>query len=119
MPQEIVISGTSVERIIVHASTEGIVAAFAEEPVINDAVGPRTVVLIGDADGRTVRAYERHTIIEALRDQSDREKASHDKEFEQSVVRDTLDTIKEDEGRRVDGRELKQLLRDLRQELIR
>ncbi len=34
-------------------------AAFAERPVINDAVGPRAVVLIGDAGSRSVRAYDR------------------------------------------------------------
>ena len=33
--------------------------AFAEEMVINDAVGPRDLVLVGNAAGRTVRAYER------------------------------------------------------------
>ncbi len=33
--------------------------AFAKEPVINDAVGGQQVVLIGDADSRTVRAYAR------------------------------------------------------------
>jgi hypothetical protein len=35
------------------------VSAFATQPVINDAVGNRNVVLIGDADTRTVRAYDR------------------------------------------------------------
>jgi len=35
------------------------VAAFADEPVINDAVGALEVVLVGDAEARTVRAYER------------------------------------------------------------
>jgi len=34
-------------------------AAFAKTPVINDAIGTRKLVLIGDADTRTVRAYER------------------------------------------------------------
>lgn len=34
-------------------------SAFAHAPVINDTVGALPVVLIGDADGRTVRAYER------------------------------------------------------------
>jgi len=33
--------------------------AFREEPVINDAVGAQPVVLVGDADTRTVRAYRR------------------------------------------------------------
>ncbi len=33
--------------------------AFARTPVINDAVGGVAVVLVGDPDGRTVRAYER------------------------------------------------------------
>lgn len=33
--------------------------AFKERPVINDTVGSVDVVLIGDPDGRTVRAYER------------------------------------------------------------
>ena len=33
--------------------------AFAREPVINDAVGAKPVVLVGDAGSRTVRAYER------------------------------------------------------------
>ncbi len=35
-------------------------AAFAGGAVINDAVGVRNVVLIGDQETRTVRAYERH-----------------------------------------------------------
>ena len=35
------------------------IEAFADEPVINDAVGDRTVVLVGDAATRTVRAYDR------------------------------------------------------------
>ena len=35
------------------------VTAFAAKPVINDAVGGRNVVLIGDAATRTVRAYDR------------------------------------------------------------
>jgi hypothetical protein len=34
-------------------------AAFARTPVINDRVGDLAVVLVGDPDGRTVRAYER------------------------------------------------------------
>ncbi len=33
--------------------------AFKEEPVINDTVGQTNVVLLGDADTRTVRAYQR------------------------------------------------------------
>ena len=33
--------------------------AFADEMVINDAVGPQQLVLVGNAAGRTVRAYER------------------------------------------------------------
>ena len=33
--------------------------AFEEHPVINDRVGLRSVVLIGDAETRTVRAYDR------------------------------------------------------------
>jgi len=33
--------------------------AFAAEPVINDQVGFSNVVLIGDAQTRTVRAYDR------------------------------------------------------------
>ena len=33
--------------------------AFAEEPVINDALGAQNLVLIGNPDTRTVRAYER------------------------------------------------------------
>ncbi|MFT5486641.1 MAG: hypothetical protein ACI9JL_000308 [Paracoccaceae bacterium] len=37
------------------------VTAFAREPVINDTVGSRPVVLIGDVASRTVRAYERGT----------------------------------------------------------
>jgi len=35
------------------------VAAFAETPVINDRVGARDLVLIGDAASRSVRAYAR------------------------------------------------------------
>ncbi len=34
-------------------------ASFSGGAVINDAVGPRAVVLIGDAETRSVRAYER------------------------------------------------------------
>jgi hypothetical protein len=33
--------------------------AFAQSPVINDRMGKRDLVLIGDANTRTVRAYER------------------------------------------------------------
>lgn len=36
------------------------IKAFIEQPVINDRVGLKNVVLIGDAKTRTVRAYERH-----------------------------------------------------------
>jgi len=43
------------------------IEAFQDEPVINDRVGSRAVVLIGDAETRTVRAYERgEEIFEAL-----------------------------------------------------
>ena len=35
------------------------IEAFREQPVINDHVGSQSVVLIGDAETRTVRAYER------------------------------------------------------------
>ncbi len=35
------------------------VTAFAQKPVINDAVGSRNIVLIGDAQTRTVRAFDR------------------------------------------------------------
>ena len=34
------------------------IQAFKTEPVINDKVGSKTIVLIGDAATRTVRAYE-------------------------------------------------------------
>ena len=34
---------------------------FANQPVINDQVGLQTLVLIGDADARTVRAYQRNS----------------------------------------------------------
>ncbi|MEM6847678.1 MAG: DUF3179 domain-containing protein [Pseudomonadota bacterium] len=43
----------------VGASKAWPLAAFAAEPVINDRVGGLNVVLMGDPDGRTVRAYER------------------------------------------------------------
>ncbi|MEM8663159.1 MAG: DUF3179 domain-containing (seleno)protein, partial [Pseudomonadota bacterium] len=43
----------------VGASKAWPLTAFADEPVINDAIGGRAIVLVGDADGRTVRAYER------------------------------------------------------------
>ncbi|MEO1103762.1 MAG: DUF3179 domain-containing (seleno)protein, partial [Pseudomonadota bacterium] len=33
--------------------------AFAQDPVINDSVGGTNVVLVGDSNGRTVRAYDR------------------------------------------------------------
>ncbi len=35
------------------------VEAFRATPIINDAVGARSVVLIGDAEAQTVRAYDR------------------------------------------------------------
>ena len=35
------------------------ITAFANMPVINDMVGSRNIVLVGDASSRTVRAYER------------------------------------------------------------
>ncbi|MCR9124294.1 MAG: DUF3179 domain-containing protein [Phyllobacteriaceae bacterium] len=35
------------------------IAAFTAEPVINDAIGDRPLVLVGDADVGAVRAYER------------------------------------------------------------
>lgn len=38
------------------------VAAFGDVKVINDAVGGRNIVLVGDADTRTVRAYDRGDI---------------------------------------------------------
>ncbi|MBK19272.1 MAG: hypothetical protein CMM52_10615 [Rhodospirillaceae bacterium] len=37
-------------------------AAFSKQPVINDSVGNRSVVLIGDTKTRTVRAYERNDL---------------------------------------------------------
>ena len=40
----------------------GPLTAFANEPVINDAVGARAVVLIGDTKTRSVRAYDRGDI---------------------------------------------------------
>ncbi len=36
-------------------------AAFARQPVLNDRVGDLDIVLLGDADSRSVRAYERGT----------------------------------------------------------
>jgi len=39
------------------------VAAFEKEPVINDVVGGRAVVLVGDAKTRSVRAYDRNDWI--------------------------------------------------------
>jgi hypothetical protein len=44
------------------------IAAFAQRPVINDTVGDVAVVVIGDADTRSARAYERGTVEFALRD---------------------------------------------------
>jgi hypothetical protein len=35
------------------------VTAFKDNPVINDAVGGRNIVLVGDAETRTVRAFDR------------------------------------------------------------
>lgn len=46
--------------------------AFAAEPVINDSVGSRPVVLIGDAATRTVRAYDRGAIAFRAGDMTDR-----------------------------------------------
>ena len=43
----------------VAASRAWPVAAFKDMPVINDAVGSQNLVLIGDAETRTVRAYDR------------------------------------------------------------
>jgi hypothetical protein len=42
--------------------------AFARRPVINDAVGDVAVVVIGDADTRSARAYERDGLEFALRE---------------------------------------------------
>jgi hypothetical protein len=44
------------------------ITAFARQPVINDAVGDVAVVVIGDADTRSARAYERGALEFALRD---------------------------------------------------
>jgi hypothetical protein len=35
------------------------IALFAEEAIVNDQIGERPIVLLGDAESRTVRAYER------------------------------------------------------------
>lgn len=43
----------------VGASRAWPVAAFADEPVINDAIAGRNIVLVGEAENRTVRAYDR------------------------------------------------------------
>lgn len=48
------------------------VAAFAAEPVINDAVGGRNIVLIGEAAARTVRAYDRGDRTFAAAERPDR-----------------------------------------------
>ncbi len=37
--------------------------AFKDEPVINDAIGGRNLVLIGDPETRTVRAYRRQNYV--------------------------------------------------------
>ena len=47
-------------------------AAFIARPVINDAVGDRKIVLIGDAQTRTVRAYDRNGLIFARGDRPGR-----------------------------------------------
>jgi hypothetical protein len=44
------------------------ITAFARQPVINDAVGDVAVVVIGDADTRSARAYERGGLEFAARD---------------------------------------------------
>ena len=43
----------------VAASKAWPLSAFADEPIINDGVGAQSLVLLGDASTRTVRAYER------------------------------------------------------------
>ena len=43
------------------------IKAFAEKPVINDAVVDFAVVLLGDADSRTARAYERGDLTFAMK----------------------------------------------------
>lgn len=48
------------------------VTAFAREPVINDTVGSKPIVLVGDAKTRTVRAYERGEITFAAAVGADR-----------------------------------------------
>jgi len=48
------------------------ITAFAEMPVINDTVGARSVVLIGDAEPRTVRAYDRADITFTAAKNADR-----------------------------------------------
>jgi Protein of unknown function (DUF3179) len=44
------------------------IAVFARRPVINDAVGDVAVVVIGDADTRSARAYERQDLTFIQRD---------------------------------------------------
>jgi Protein of unknown function (DUF3179) len=44
------------------------IAVFARRPVINDAVGDVAVVVIGDADTRSARAYERQGLTFIQRD---------------------------------------------------
>lgn len=48
------------------------VTAFVREPVINDSVGAKPIVLIGDAKTRTVRAYDRGEITFAAAGGADR-----------------------------------------------
>ncbi len=44
---------------VVGAAKAWPLAAFEKEPVINDTIGARNIVLVGDPKTRTVRAYER------------------------------------------------------------
>lgn len=48
------------------------ISAFEKNSVINDSVGVRGVVLIGDAATRTVRAYDRNEMTFAATDRADR-----------------------------------------------
>lgn len=54
----------------VAASKAWPLSAFTDEPVINDRVGAQSLVLLGDASTRTVRAYEREADEEFSRTSS-------------------------------------------------
>ena len=72
--------------------------AFSSEPVINDVMGGENLVLIGNTDTRTVRAYKR-----------DNEKFTQGESADQLTSKTGVWTIKEDHLLGLDGQKLPRL----------